>query len=144
MKALKKICGALFLLLFTLSTGAAFTSPETSSNTETTPPRWEKLGQRKVNYGVDRDEILVTASEGRFTSLKFKIKKSGINMHKCVVHFGDGTRQQVKLRKKIPAGGESRVIDIRGGKRVIKKVVFWYDTKNIANRRGVLELWGRH
>ena len=34
------------------------------------PPRWEKLGQRRVNYGLDRDEILVTAREGTFTALR--------------------------------------------------------------------------
>jgi hypothetical protein len=27
---------------------------------------------------------------------------------------------------------------------VIKKIVFWYDTKNIANRKGIVEVWGRH
>lgn len=109
-----------------------------------TPPRWEKLGERKVNYSADRDEIFVTAREGRFTALKIMVKKGGINMHKLVVHFGDGSSEELELRNEIPAGGESRVIDLPGKRRVIHHVVFWYDTKNFADRKAVVELWGRH
>ncbi len=108
------------------------------------PPRWEKLGQRKVNYAVDRDEIFVTAREGRFTALKLTVKKGGINMHKMVIHFADGSKKKVDLRAKIPAGGSTRVIDLPGNRRIIRKVVFVYDTKNFSSRKAVVELWGRH
>ncbi|MAT53697.1 MAG: hypothetical protein CMN32_04400 [Saprospirales bacterium] len=108
------------------------------------PPRWEKLGQRKVDYKVDRDEILVTAREGRFTALKLTVKKGGINMHKMVIHFADGSKKNVDLRAKIPAGGSTRVIDLPGNRRIIRKVVFVYDTKNFSSRKAVVELWGRH
>jgi hypothetical protein len=109
------------------------------------PPLWEKLGQRKVNYKIDRDEIMVTARDGRFSAIKLKVKKGAVNMHKMTIHFGDGTIQQVNLKNRIPAGGETRVIDLKGNKkRVIRKVVFWYDTRNLANKKAVVELWGRH
>lgn len=109
------------------------------------PPRWEKLGQRKVNYKIDRDEIMVNARDGRFTAVKLKVRKGAVNMHKMTIHFGDGSKQQVNLKNKIPAGGETRVINLKGKqKRVIRKVVFWYDTKNLANNRATVELWGRH
>ncbi|MBI5915227.1 MAG: DUF2541 family protein [Bacteroidetes bacterium] len=106
--------------------------------------RWEKLGERNVNFAVDRDEIFVTASEGRFTALKIKVRKGAINLHKMVVHFGDGSEQEVETRNNIAAGGESRVIDLAGNRRVITKVVFVYDTKNFADRKAEVELWGRH
>lgn len=108
------------------------------------PPRWEHLGTRKVNYGLDRDEILVTVSEGRFDAIKLLVKHSPVNMHRVVIHFGNGMEQEVEVRNQIPAGGETRVIDIRGENRVIRKVVFWYDTKGLNDRRAVVELWGRH
>ncbi|MCB0637636.1 MAG: hypothetical protein KDC54_13495, partial [Lewinella sp.] len=58
------------LLLLSLLTVWSMTSAFTPATTTTdTPPVWEKLGQRRVNYGLDRDEILVTAAEGRFTAL---------------------------------------------------------------------------
>lgn len=105
---------------------------------------WELLGMRKVNYGLDRDEIVVTRAEGVFTALKLKINRSPVNMHKLVVHFGNGETEEIELRENFSAGSESRVIDLPGNKRIIRKVVFWYDTKNIANRKGVIQLWGRH
>ncbi len=104
---------------------------------------WELLGTRKIDYALDRDEIPVTAAEGRFTGLKFMVKRSAINLHKVVIHYGNGEVQELPHRHTIPAGGESPVIDLPGNKRIIQKVVFWYDTKNVADRKGVVELWGR-
>jgi hypothetical protein len=105
--------------------------------------KWEMLGMRKVNYSLDRDEIAVTRAEGVFTALKVKVKKAPINMKKLVVTFGNGEVEEIELRNNFAAGSESRVIDLPGNKRVIKKIVFWYDTKNIANRKGMVEVWGR-
>ena len=108
------------------------------------PGPWELLGKRKVNYGLDRDEIMVTAREGGFTKLKLRVLKSPINLHRFVVHYGNGSKQEVAVRKKIPAGGETRVIDLKGGKRVIRKIVFWYDTKGLQKKRATVAVWGRH
>ncbi len=141
-KSLKTLL--LLALIFVFGQTQANTLP-TLDTEGINPPRWEKLGQRKVNYSLDRDEIMVTALDGRFSAVKLMVKKGGINMHKMVIHFGDGTKQQVNLKNKIPAGGATRVIQLKGQKkRVIRKVVFWYDTKNLANKRATVELWGRH
>ncbi|MGH1434227.1 MAG: hypothetical protein ACRBG0_07180 [Lewinella sp.] len=109
------------------------------------PPRWEKLGQRRVNYGLDRDEILVTAREGRFTSIRLKAEIAPINVHRCVVHFANGTTESFQFSGgDLRAGQVTRNLDLPGNRRIITKVVFWYDTKNRANRRGRVELWGKH
>jgi len=120
-----------------------FTLSFTTENNAFKGP-WELLGMRKVNYSLDRDEIIVTRAEGIFTALKVKVKKAPINMQKLVVTFGNGEVEELELRNNFAAGSESRVIDLPGNKRVIKKIVFWYDTKNIANRKGIVEVWGRH
>ena len=134
----------LFIALFVFGqTFATAICPETAEGIN--PPRWEKLGQRKVNHRLDRDEIMVTAKEGRFSAVKLKVRKGSINMHKMVIHFRDGSKQKVDLRHNIPAGGETRVIQLKGKKkRIIKKVAFWYDTKGLANKKAVVNLWGRH
>ncbi|MBK9109226.1 MAG: hypothetical protein IPM92_12895 [Saprospiraceae bacterium] len=113
-------------------------------NTCAVQPRWELLGTRNVNFANDRDEIEVTAAEGMFTALKIKVLRSTMDMNKMVVHFGDGSTENIELKNMFRAGEESRVIDLPGNKRFIKKVVFWYDTKNYKKRRAVVELWGRH
>lgn len=105
---------------------------------------WELLGSRKVNYAVDHDEIVVTRAEGFFTALQIKVKRGPVNMHRIVVHYGNGEKEEIELRNNFLAGSESRVIDLPGNKRVIRKVDFLYDTKNLAQRKAVVELWGRH
>ncbi len=105
---------------------------------------WELLGVKKVNYGLDRDEIDVTAGEGMFTGIKLKVKHSPINMHRLAVHFGNGEVQEFELRDNFRAGSESRILDLPGNRRVIRKIVIWYDTKNLAVGKGMVEVWGRH
>lgn len=70
--------------------------------------------------------------------MKIKVLRSALDMHKMVVHFGDGTTQDIELRNNFKAGQESRVIDLAGNRRVITKVVFWYDTKIIKTLK---QLW---
>ena len=43
---------------------------------------WEKLGERKVNFKLDRDEIIVGGIEGSFNALKIKVRRGAINMYK--------------------------------------------------------------
>ena len=146
MKILHRISTTGWLTVaFLAASSLVFTSATISDDRPVAdPPGWEKLGQRKVDRALDRDEIFVTASEGRFTAVKLIVRRSAINLHKVVIHFANGGEQEVAVRNNIPAGGETRVIDINGGKRVIRKVVFWYDTKGLLNDKAVLELWGRH
>jgi hypothetical protein len=135
---LKKMKIKLFLAALVTLAAMSFRS----ATSESRP--WELLGSRTVNYKLDRDEIAVTRAEGLFTGLQIRVKRSPINMHRIAVHYGNGEVDEIELRENFRAGGASRVIDLPGNRRVIRKVVFWYDTKNLANDRGVIELWGRH
>lgn len=108
------------------------------------PPKWEKLGTKLVDFKVDRDELIVTAYEGVFTAIKIKVFAAPINMHKMVIHFGNGNVQDVDLKNNFAPGSESRVIDLPGDHRIIQKIVFFYDTKNAARKKARVEVWGRH
>ena len=113
-------------------------------NPATSLPRWEKLGERRVNFLVDRDEIQVGVFDGFFDALRIKVKTGSINMHRMIVHFQNGQTTEIELRNNFRAGSESRVIDLPGNNRIISKVVFWYDTRGFARSKAVVELWGRH
>jgi hypothetical protein len=139
---LKKIPGILFVLLLCVSFSLSFAAAKPVIKDH--PQRWEKLGQRKVNFKVDKDEIIVGRIEGLFTALQIKVNKGPINMHRMVVHFRNGSTKEVELKNNFSAGDESRAIDLPGNVRVITKVVFWYDTKNFNDSKAVVELWGRH
>ena len=108
----------------------------------TAPQDWELLGARTVKHSLDRDEITVTAREGMFRRIKLKVRNTRVTFRKVLVHFGDGGVQEVELRRQIPAGGETRAIDLKGGRRVIRKVVFWYNTPQSRRKKAVVQLFG--
>jgi len=122
--------------------GLSAFSPEAGNKYQA--ERWEHLGSRKVNFGLDHDVIAVTAFEGAFTRLKLKVTGGSLNMHRMVVEYGNGTKDEIELRHNFMRGSESRIIDLVGNKRVIKTITFWYDTKNAASRRATLHVFGRH
>jgi hypothetical protein len=106
-------------------------------------PRWERLGSRKVTYRADRDVIRVTAQEGTFRALKLEVDRAPIDLNHVVIHYRNGDTQSIRLRQRIPRGGSSPILDLPGNRRIITKVVLYYDTKVLARRRATVHLWGR-
>lgn len=134
---------SMFLAALASLCAMSFQTTNAPTSNENARP-WELLGVKTVNYGLDRDEIKVTAHEGVFTAIQVKVKRSPLNMQKLVIHYGNGETEDIDLRNNFAAGSESRVIDLPGNKRVIQKIVFWYDTKNLARGKAVVQVWGRH
>src|SRR5262245_21800192 len=73
--------------------------------------RFEKLGDRKVNFKSDKEEIS-GIGDGFFNALRLKVSGGSINMQKMVVHFRNGQTHEVELKQNFADGDESRVIDI--------------------------------
>jgi hypothetical protein len=127
-------------VLFAVGLSSFTLAPKTT----TSNAGWEHLGSRKVNFGLEKDVISVTAAEGRFSKLKLKVTGGNLNLHKMTVTYGNGTRDNINVRHSFARGATSRVIDLQGNKRVIKQVAFWYDTKNRSQKRARIHLFGRH
>jgi hypothetical protein len=103
---------------------------------------WTRLGKRTVDDRVDHDRIVVTGDRGRFTAIKIAVRKRGVEFRKVKVTFGNGQSQNVELKRVLPAGAETRVIDLNGGQRVIRRVDFWYDAQSLGGK-AVVVLLGR-
>ncbi len=107
------------------------------------PGSWRLIGTTVANFTADRDIIVVTGAADNFRALKFKVFDAGINMVRMVVTYDNGMPDKIDIRFNIPQGGESRVIDLKGaGKRSIRNVEFWYDTKGILRGKAKVQLWG--
>ena len=104
---------------------------------------WKKLGARNVKHRTERDVILVGAKEGTFKAIKLKVRKSGIHLLDMKVHFMNGDVFDVKIRRLIAKGGETRVIDLPGKNRKIEKVVFWYKSLKKNDKEARIRLWGK-
>lgn len=85
------------------------------------------LGSRDVRDRSDRDTMVVGAARGTFDRLQFRIGNHAVDFKRVVVHFENGTEEELDLRNRIPAGGQSRWINLRGNDRRIKRIEFWYD-----------------
>lgn len=106
---------------------------------------WEHLGTRTVTDGADHDTIPVTAAQGTFRSLQIRVEGRAVQFRDMKVHFANGDVQNVELRSVIPAGGESRVIDVEGrGDRAVRSVEFWYDAQSLGGKRAAVKLFGKN
>lgn len=105
--------------------------------------KWEHLGTRVVDYGLDRDEIHVGATEGGFTKLRVIVTGGALNMHKMVITYMNGEKDEIELRHNFAKGSNSRIVDLNGGTRLIKTITFVYDTKNLARAKAKVTVSGR-
>jgi len=123
------------IALITLTLGCA-AGPRTQAG-------WTFLGERQVTDRIDHDRIPVTGRRGDFTRIKLTVHRTSVDFRRVVVHFANGTRQEVEMRRTVEAGGETRAIDLRGADRVIQSVEFWYDPNTIGGRSASVRLLGR-
>ena len=134
-KTMKKTICFTGLVIFLMMT-SAFTSSDTIALS------WKKLGTKKISYTLDRDVIKVGYHDGLFRKLKIKVTGGKVNMHKMTVTYGNGESDHVPLRHNFYAGSNSRVLDLEGGRRVIKEITFWYDTKNSSKKKAKIHVFG--
>ena len=134
------ILGSIVLTLLLASKRPA---GQDSFQSQSAQPSWGKLGERSVE-ATDNGMTSVDASNSSSVkAIKLKVKKGGINLHRCEVWFKNGTKKSVDLRNDVPAGSESREIDLSDKNNSVSKVVFWYDTRNYGKQNAEVELWGK-
>jgi hypothetical protein len=104
---------------------------------------WEKLGERSVSLLNDHDVIPVTLLRGDFRKIKLKVRGNGIFINELVVDYAVGGVDRLPVRHFVKAGGETRVIDLRGGERIVRSVQLLY--RRVPNGRGraVVSAYGR-
>lgn len=101
---------------------------------------WDKLGERWVQGGADRDVIHVGRDDGRYRQLKLVVEHSALEMYDVAVVFGDGTSFSPPTRMAFGQGTTSRTIDLPGGARVIRRIEFRYGNLPGGGRAQV-EAW---
>jgi hypothetical protein len=101
-----------------------------------------ELGGRVVDGKVDRDTIVVGRADGKFRAIEVRVKDSSLEMFDIVVTFGDGSTFSPATRLVFGENSRSRVIDLPGNRRAIRKVEFRYGNLPGGGRADI-ELWGR-
>lgn len=136
MRLTKLFYGFVLISLFTL--GSAFVSSDKTAGD------WFFLEDKKVGFGVDHDVIHFGNWKDDVRQIKLRVTDGPLRMYDMKIHFDNGDVQNVALRSRFNAGGESRVIDLDGGLRHLSKIEFWYETRGFARGKSRVAVWGRN
>ena len=85
---------------------------------------------------AERDVIAVTAAKGTFKRIQLRVKGRAVHFLDLKVVYGNGETHDVKIRKLIPKGGETRAIDLPGKNRIIRKVELTYRSAAKKKNKG--------
>jgi len=136
---MKKILFIFFLGMAGLSSSVMAQTPQVITSDKT---GWHKIGETKADFIRDRDEIRVLGAN-RFAKIKFKVEHQSIHITSIEVYYESGDKQDIAIDFSLNAPGESNTIDLNGGERNVKRIVFVY--KSISNEKGEkahVEIWG--
>ena len=107
------------------------------------PGAWRLIGTTESSFRADHDTLIVKGPFDDFRRIKFKVTGAPLNLQRMVVTYENGVPDEIAVRENIPEGGESRQVDLRGaGKRRIRKIEFWYDTKGILKGKASVTVFG--
>jgi hypothetical protein len=83
------------------------------------------LGERMVDGAADHDAIDVAGSD-RFSRIEIAVNGSALEMFDVVITFGNGEKFSPPTRLVFDNHSSSRVIDLPGGDRDIRRIDFRY------------------
>lgn len=107
------------------------------------PKAWHLLGERTVNDRAEYDTIRVGADEGRFSKLKLSVDDAPIEIKRVTIHYANGNKQTIERNLFVGEDRRSPTLDLTGRKRVIEKVVFYYEAVSRGFERASIKLYGR-
>jgi hypothetical protein len=96
--------------------------------TGATPPvgsEWEHLGVRPVDFRVDHDAVLA-GRQGAFRAVRLDVEGGNLEMFDVKITFANGETFSPATRLLFSAGTMSRVIDLPGDARIIRRIDFFY------------------
>ena len=130
------------LILLTLFITASITGVMAQKVVMSDKSGWHKIGETTVDYAKEVDEIAVVGAD-RFSTIKIMVTDAPINLISFDIYFESGDKQNVAIGKVIKNPGETRTVQLKGGERSIKKIVFVYKTvPNTLDKKVHLELYG--
>jgi hypothetical protein len=101
------------------------------------------LGSRTVAFRADRD-VIAAAGDGAFRQVRFVVDEGDLEMFDVRIVFGNDDTYSPATRLVFQEESRSRVIDLPGGLRVIRRIEFGY--RSLAGGgegRAAVHVYGR-
>jgi len=103
--------------------------------------QWSFIGDKIAAYGTDRDVLHVTGNDA-YRQVKIRVTNAPLHIIDMDIYFDNGEKMNVELKNKFRQGDESRVIDLPGGMRHLKKIEFLYETIGFRKGKARVAVWG--
>lgn len=103
---------------------------------------WTKIGERKVDFKADKD-VIHAISKGKFRYLQVHVEDKAVEFDRMQVNFFNGKSQTIALRNRIPAGGKSRILNLKGDLRTITTIEFWYKSEKRGGKKASVIVYGK-
>jgi hypothetical protein len=105
-------------------------------------PGWQKIGETSASFKMQNESIVVLGAD-EFTAIKLKVKDAPLNIERLQVFYESGDMEEVDLKSRVDADGESRVINLKHPDRDVQKIAFTYKTvANAGGDKADVELYG--
>jgi hypothetical protein len=88
--------------------------------------RWRVLGAKTVSLGIDRDVIRVSPFNGKFDKIKVRAYLNDIELFDLSVVYGNGKRDDIRVRRIVRKNTETKPLDLRGDARFLKRIEMIY------------------
>jgi hypothetical protein len=105
---------------------------------------WTMLGEQSVDGRRDKDTIKVSKYAGQFDQLTMVVLDSDLDLKDFVIKFGDNDKEKwsPSFKQVFKEGSRTRVIDLPGKDRIIRKIELAY--ANIAGGgKAKVQIWAR-
>jgi hypothetical protein len=86
---------------------------------------WDFLGYTQVSSSQDHGRIQISRRDVHFRTIQLRVSGEAIFFDRLVIHFDDGTSQQLIVSDRISPGTRNYVIDLPG-ERSLESVELWY------------------
>lgn len=104
---------------------------------------WVDLGTREVLDRADKDSWQVGKDKGEFKAIKLSVRERQVRFYSVEVKYENGRTEMFQVRNLINAGGQTRVLDLKGKDRFIDEVVIVYEASTARRgKRSHVTLWG--
>ena len=87
---------------------------------------WDFLGDTQINGTRDHEKIKVARRNAVFHTIQLRVSGDAIFFDRLVVHFGDGTSEEMAFQGRIWPGGKNHTFGLSGERRAIESLELWY------------------
>lgn len=115
------------------------------SGTKTIPVEqgWDLLGERKVNFVRDKDELPVLNSN-KYTAIRFRVENKDVHIKDVKIIYPNGDKLSPSIDDDIASGQYSKVIEVSPEGRDIRSIEFSYrSTGSILKGRAKVYVFGK-